>query len=124
MDYCGGSTERELRLEFGLVDMTALDKTQDTVRENNFGLLSYCILYLLLVTTAVNCNWSGRKNADTIDKLHQAMHPEALNNWHAPFITLCYGFLGPIFGYPGGALVLQSAVLLLWPSVVLFEDHP
>jgi hypothetical protein len=76
-------------------------------------------MYALLVSFTIVVNWPGRANPDTIDMLYQARSIESLNSWHSPFITFMYGLLGPIFGYPGGGLVVQSILMMTWPILLL-----
>ena len=79
----------------------------------------YLKIYLVLTVLAILVNWPGRVNPDTVDMLWQAQNPALMTDWHSPFITFSYGILWPVFGYPGGALVIQSALLMLWPALVL-----
>lgn len=76
-------------------------------------------IYFALVVLAVVINWPGRANPDTVDMLYQATHLEALNQWHSPVITFLYGLAGPVFGYPGGGLIIQSALMMIWPAYLL-----
>jgi hypothetical protein len=78
----------------------------------------YLRAYLILTVLAVLVNWPGRVSPDTVDMLWQAQHPESITDWHSPFITFSYSILWPLFGYPGGALVIQSMLLMLWPASV------
>lgn len=79
---------------------------------------TFFIAYAILVALAISVNFPGRANSDTIDMLYQARNLDALNDWHAPFITFVYGLLSPIFGSPAGALILQAAIIMVWPAYI------
>jgi hypothetical protein len=80
--------------------------------------MAFWIPYIILSSLGILANWPGRANPDTIDMLYQAHELNALNDWHAPFVTFNYALLAPVFGSPGGALVIQAIGLMLWPAVV------
>lgn len=79
----------------------------------------FVIIYASFVALSLATNYPGRPNADTLVMLWQAHNVGQLNSWNSPFCTFFYGLLGPFFGYPFGALVAQSLVLLAWPAHVL-----
>lgn len=79
----------------------------------------FAIIYAGFVVLSLAANYPGRPNADTVVMLWQAHNVSELNSWNSPFCTFFYGLLGPIFGYPLGALIAQSLVLLAWPAQVL-----
>ena len=79
----------------------------------------FAIIYAGFVVLSLVANYPGRPNADTVVMLWQAHNVGELNSWNSPFCTFFYGLLGPIFGYPLGALIAQSLVLLAWPAKVL-----
>jgi len=78
----------------------------------------YLIVYAVLVGLAISVNLPGRASSDAISSLYQARQLEALNSWHAPFVTFCYGLLAPLAGSPTGALIIQSLLLMLWPAAI------
>lgn len=86
---------------------------------NIFDRHAFIKIYGCLMLLAILVNWPGRVFPDTVDMLWQAQNPEYVTDWHSPFITFLYGLLWPLFGYPGGALVFQSLLLMLWPASVL-----
>jgi hypothetical protein len=75
--------------------------------------------YLIAVFVALLINWPGRAFSDTIDMMYQARNLDSLTNWHSPFATFAFSLFGPVAGYPGGGLVMQTMLLLLWPARVL-----
>lgn len=75
--------------------------------------------YVFFTILSLLVNWPGRAHPDSLDVIWQAQNPEDLGDWHSPYLVFLYGLLGPLFGYPGGALVLQSALLMMWPALVL-----
>jgi hypothetical protein len=79
---------------------------------------SFWILYLALVAIAFAANFPGRANSDTVGMFLEATDLIRLDDWHSPFITFVYGFLGPLFGYPAGGLVAQSFLLMAWPALI------
>src|SRR5215813_8277108 len=81
----------------------------------------FAVIYILGIAAAFVVNYPGRATPDVIDMLSQARDVGKINDWHSPAITFFYGFLGPILGYPAGGLLLQSIVLLAWPSRVLAD---
>jgi hypothetical protein len=82
-------------------------------------MVAFYLVYALMVAMAIVVNLPGRANSDSIDMLWMAHDLGALNDWHSQFVSFVYGLLGPVFGYPSGALVVQSALLMSWPALVL-----
>jgi hypothetical protein len=80
---------------------------------------TFLLLYVSLVTLSIVVNYPGRPNTDTLVMLWEAHNVRDLGSWNSPFCTFFYGLFGPIFGYPFGALIAQSLVLLAWPAQVL-----
>jgi len=78
-------------------------------------------IYIGLVLIAVIVNFPGRLNPDTVSMMWQAANPTQLNTWHAPFATFVLSFLNPAFGAPGGGLIIQSILMMLWPAIIASE---
>ncbi|HEY1560542.1 MAG TPA: hypothetical protein VGF71_06605, partial [Caulobacteraceae bacterium] len=72
-----------------------------------------------LVTVAFFINYPGRISPDSLYMLTQAAHPAVLNNWHEPITTSFWIVFDPILLPPAGALLVQSLILLVYPSIML-----
>jgi hypothetical protein len=76
-------------------------------------------IYAVLTLTGILINWPGRAVPDTIGMLHMARNVTTTDDWHSPFVAFVYILLDPLFGSPGGALVIQVALTMLWPALVM-----
>ncbi len=92
--------------------------TSNITPEDHNAKGNFWAFYAALVFISIAANYPGRANSDTVDMLSQATDLTRLNDWHSPFITFAYGFLGPLFGYPAGALIVQSLLLMTWPALL------
>lgn len=77
--------------------------------------------YIVLAATAFIVNYPGRATPDALDMLWQARNVTALTDWHSPFVTFVYGFFAPVTGSPSGALLVQCALLMSWPAIILWN---
>lgn len=85
---------------------------------NNYLLLKYLAIYSTLVSIAATVNLPGRTNPDGISMFWEGVNLPMLSTWHSPFAIFTLSLFRPIFGAPTSGLLIQSALLMLWPSIV------
>lgn len=78
-------------------------------------------VYAAFVAISYLVNYPGRAYPDSIGMLWAAADIQRLDSWHAPVVTFMYGLLDPILGSPAGALLVQSLLIMSWPSLVAVQ---
>ncbi|MGD0418451.1 MAG: hypothetical protein ABSA68_02540 [Xanthobacteraceae bacterium] len=76
-------------------------------------------IYAGLVALAFSINYPGRLTPDSLDMLTQAVHPEALNDWHEPATTEFWLIFAPILGQPASALLSQALLIFFYPAILI-----
>ncbi len=86
------------------------------------GISYWWVIYLALVVACGIIEYPGQLNPDSLDQMAQGLHREFLNDWHSPAVTLLWSLATPVFGQPTGALMIQSALIMLFPAVVIHRS--
>jgi hypothetical protein len=78
-------------------------------------------VYAGLVAVSYLVNYPGRAYPDTLGMLWAAADIQRLDDWHSPVVTFIYGLLDPFLGSPAGALLVQSLLVMSWPSLITVQ---